>query len=428
MDLFYRRRHIAGSVPGSGPVILVANHTNALVDPIMVTRIAGRQVRFLAKEPLFRMPLLKYFISGMGALPIYRAMDGHDTTNNTQTFAAVFDALVQGMAICLFPEGISHNRPSLQKLKTGAARMALGAESANDFRLGIRLVPIGMIYFDKREFRSDVATWVGDPIAVNEFRTLYEKSDWEAAQALTARIEQAIEDLTINVERWQDLPILELVERLIPGDGTPRMKRMKHLADHYGRLRRERPRATEALRRRVEALKQLLDDLGLSPGHLDREYSPRHVGLFLARNLAAMFIGLPAALVGTLIYWIPYRLSRQVPRYMNIDTDEIASFGILAALFLFPAWHAGLVATTNWQAGPLPAVLVGTVVPFCGLYARHFAKRRRVAWSDLRAFFTLGFHARLRRHIQSERRGLELDINALLRIADTPTESANRVD
>ncbi len=414
VDLFYRRRHIAGNVPRSGPVILVANHANALVDPIMVTRVAGRPVRFLAKEPLFHTPLLKYFVAGMGALPVYRAMDGHDTANNTRTFAAVFAALAQGAAICLFPEGISHNLPSLQRLKTGAARMALGAEAENGFRLGIRLVPLGMIYLDKREFRSDVATWVGEPIPVSDFETQYRENDWEAAQALTARMEKAIEELTLNVESWEDLPVLRLAERLMPAGRESKMERMKRLADRYGKLRRERPQVVEPLRRRVEALNLLLDDLGLDADHMDRAYTPRNVGAFLGRNLVAILVGMPAALVGGAVYFVPYWLSRQVPRHMDIDTDEIASFGILAALLLFPAWHVGLIALTVANAGLLAAAFVGVVMPFCGFYARRFARRRRIAWRDLRTFFTLGTRAGLRRHIQSERLGMEADIDALL--------------
>ena len=108
-DLFFKRRHLGGEVPAQGATLVVGNHPNGIVDPIMVTRVAGRPVRFLAKEPLFRMPIIGFLLKRIRALPIYRAKDGHDTKANVDTFSAVYAALEAGEAVCLFPEGISHS-------------------------------------------------------------------------------------------------------------------------------------------------------------------------------------------------------------------------------------------------------------------------------------------------------------------------------
>ena len=65
------------------------NHPNALVDPVFLLCLVPRKVCFLAKAPLFRMPVLGYFVRALDALPAYRHQDqGADVSKNEETFAA----------------------------------------------------------------------------------------------------------------------------------------------------------------------------------------------------------------------------------------------------------------------------------------------------------------------------------------------------
>ena len=92
--LFYRVDQ-AGSPPQTGPLLFVANHANALLDPAIVWATAGRDVRFLAKSTLFDGPL-KPFLAGAGAIPVYRRRDeGVDMSTNAEMFSAVDAALAR---------------------------------------------------------------------------------------------------------------------------------------------------------------------------------------------------------------------------------------------------------------------------------------------------------------------------------------------
>jgi hypothetical protein len=68
LKLFYRLSLSGEGVPERGPVLLVANHPNSLLDPAMVAAVARRPVRFLAKAPLFGHPGLGWLVKGAGAL------------------------------------------------------------------------------------------------------------------------------------------------------------------------------------------------------------------------------------------------------------------------------------------------------------------------------------------------------------------------
>ena len=141
--IFYRVGRVGAPVP-DGAVLLVANHPNALLDPPIIVATSGRTPRFLAKSTLFSMPVIGWFVSGAGAIPVYRRVDaGADMSKNAEMFAAVERALAEGHAVCLFPEGMSHSTGRVEALKTGAARIALGAA---DDGTGVRIVPVGLNY------------------------------------------------------------------------------------------------------------------------------------------------------------------------------------------------------------------------------------------------------------------------------------------
>src|SRR6266566_2202020 len=132
MRVYFRRVEVVGleHVPPRSPVIFVLNHPNALVDPAFLLSLAPRRVSFLAKSPLFRMPVLGYFVRAMDSLPVYRQQDeGEDVSKNREMFVAARKLLSRGGTIGICPEGVSHDEPRLRPIKTGAARIALGAVS-----------------------------------------------------------------------------------------------------------------------------------------------------------------------------------------------------------------------------------------------------------------------------------------------------------
>src|SRR5688572_20019644 len=148
--LFYRIDTI-GSVPATGPLMLLPNHPNALLDPALIMATAGRPIRFLAKSTLFQTPL-RPILRGAGAIPVFRRQDqGVDTSRNTETFAAVDQALAEGEAICILPEGISHSSGRLEPLSTGGARMALSAVAKG---VQVQRLPVQLHPFRKTDFRS----------------------------------------------------------------------------------------------------------------------------------------------------------------------------------------------------------------------------------------------------------------------------------
>lgn len=416
VDLFYRRQHLGGTIPPTGPCILVANHPNGLIDPIVVARVAGRPVRMLAKAPLFAMPGISWLVKTAGALPVYRSQDGADTTQNHSTFSAVFDALHRGECIALFPEGISHHEPQLQPLKTGAARMALGASEVLGFAVDIPVIPIGLSYEDKHAFRSPLVTEVGEPISTSPHRAGYALDPKNATRNMTEEIDQHLRDVTLNLMRWEDRPLLVLAEQLWglqPEAAHP--KRLQALASGAQVLRQQDPAQFEMLREQVSRFRRRLAAVGVDATHLDGPKSHGAVLRFLLRNLAALLVGLPVAMVGAVTYLVPYLVVRLLPRPFRLEADVLSTARLGLALVVFPLWHVGVIVGLWLHMSPLLAFPCGLVLPLCGLYAARYQQKRTQAWRQTWAFLLQFVGGKTLLILIEERRELSDALDAVAR-------------
>nr|HRC85409.1 lysophospholipid acyltransferase family protein [Thermoanaerobaculia bacterium] len=208
--IFFRELEVVGRdrLPASGPLIVVANHVNSLVDPLLLLAAAGRPLRFLGKSTLWQNPFLVPVLSLAAVIPVYRRQDeGVDPAQNRETFARCHELLAKGGAIALFPEGISHNEPALAPLKTGAARIALEAEERFG-PLGVKIVPVGLVFDAKEEFRSRALVEIGQPFGVEAELEQAKSAPQEASRALTGRIDQALHRVTLNYRSWGEAALI----------------------------------------------------------------------------------------------------------------------------------------------------------------------------------------------------------------------------
>ena len=144
--VFFRNVHCVGleNVPPHGtPVIFAGNHPNSLIDPVLIVTTCGRIVHFAAKDKLFQWPLAP-FLRALGCVPIARKVDhGDRKRSNDHALAALTHVLGEGRCMGIFPEGLSHDQSSIQRLRTGCARIALqaardGLENAMDVSRSLR--------------------------------------------------------------------------------------------------------------------------------------------------------------------------------------------------------------------------------------------------------------------------------------------------
>lgn len=396
-----------GPLP-EGPVLVVANHPNSLLDPLVVFRTGERLSRPLAKAPLFEQALLGTLLRLLGGLPVYRRQDDPRLVGrNEATFQAAVDALRAGAAVQIYPEGRTHSEPALAPLKTGAARIAFRAEEEAEWDLGLRIVPVGLTYRRKTAFRGSVVAAFGEPFTVTHHRESLEAEPSEAVRVLTDEIATRLEALTLNFAEAEDRALVEVAERLYSREKGlaswrerkglgERLPRLQEFARGLGWLRAHDPERHERLEGRVRRYQRLAERLGAGEGEIPPRYDPLGVLFLSVREmvfLTAMFL---PAVVGILLWGLPYQVPRLVVRALRPKYEAVSTYKLVAGILVMPLALAGWCALAWWLWGWWGALGTAIVVPLLGFAALGWLNRWRRAAHEIRLFLRVGGSRRSR--------------------------------
>jgi glycerol-3-phosphate O-acyltransferase / dihydroxyacetone phosphate acyltransferase len=397
-------------IPTTGPVIVASNHPNALVDALVVATVMSRRVRLTAKATLFEHPLLAPLLRAVGVVPLRRAKDelaarreGVVSTNrNAESFRQVTEALLDGSVVLVFPEGISHDEPALAPLKTGAARMALAAADAGT--RGVRVLPLGLIFERKEQWRSRVLVRVGEPIDVDAWRARARSDD---ASRLTAEIDQALRHVTLNFASEARAARAVALARSLAEitEAPPALGQDRSLAMEAELARRVEV-ATEALESappmvarqvdefvaRVEALERRLHERGASLSDVLISPRLRHGVRFVLREGLVVAVALPIALLGRLTHWLPLRAARSLalrPLTDDPSRDQPAMRTIVIGLGFVALWYVILAVLVTYWFGALAAGAWLTVLFVSASVDFVLRDRFRRAWRRARTYMAL---------------------------------------
>jgi 1-acyl-sn-glycerol-3-phosphate acyltransferase len=411
LRLFYRVRVNAPAAEPEGPVVFVGNHPNGLIDPALVFILTRRRVTFMAKAPLFKLPVIGWILRGLDALPVYRKQDDPGQMGrNEGTLEAARGALVQGRAITIFPEGKSHSEPALAELKTGAARIALGAAREG---AAVRIVPVGLTYAEKHVFRSEVLIDVGAPIEVAPFLPRSPEAEPEMVRQLTERIASGLQGVTLNLEQWEDLPLVRMAEQLYAFRQGERVdpERLRHWARGLRLFRAEQPERHDVLRASLSAYQRRLELVRADTTDLSLVYRPEGVATFILKNLVRVCVGLPLFALGLVLFWVPYQLPRLASRNSELDVQATVKF--LTAFVVSVVWWAGLTVAAGLLGGWGWALVTLVGVPPLALFTLSFSERQVGVLHDIGVFFTLGSRARLKARLLAEGERLSAEVDKL---------------
>jgi glycerol-3-phosphate O-acyltransferase/dihydroxyacetone phosphate acyltransferase len=429
---FYRDIAIqdAHRIPAHGPVILAANHNNALVDALIVACVIDREVRLTAKATLLDHPLTRVVVHAVGIVPLRRAVDetkagatAPKATRNQGAFEAIVQNLAAGGVILIFPEGISHSGPALAPLKTGCARMAI--QAVEQGVAGLSIVPVGLTFEDKGRPRSRVAVLIGEPIPVTRELAMTR----EPVAALTATLDAGLRDVTLNVPSHDDAAVVRDVSDTLSrafedvrslDEPQPSFAGTIRLAQQVERVRHRLPTLAPLEASRV---RQFVDDLNRWKAEARRLDTPiDDVGMPLSAGAGTWFVvreALIAAVVGPGALWgrlnhaVPLRLAVWVGRRTSRNPDEPAMHTLVGGLGLVLATYAFvttmIVSRFGWRWGMayLASLPVAASIDFW------WRDRLQAAWRRARGYIRLRSHPERASWLAAERDRLRAEAAAI---------------
>ena len=376
----------AERVPRAGPVLLCVNHPNNLIDSLIVSAVVERKVHYLATAALFRNALLGKFLKACGAIPVYRRQDDPDKMDkNAGAFEATVATLARGGLVAIYPEGTTHSESRIQRIKTGAARIALDYESRRAGGLGevLTLIPTGLTFEARKSFGGRVRISFGEPIPITPYLEVYREDGVKAVDGLTTAIQWGMEAQVLHVDRLDRASLVREVEAVYKDDlirelqeerglaprriDTVRLSR--GIADAAAYFEAHAPERLEAIREHLVHYRAMLAAYHVRDQAVRARLAHHGVSERLSRGSKAS-IGLPVFVYGLVTSGLPYLLPRWIARRTATKETSYATTRLLASVVAYPlfwgleTWIVWRLAGVLWALGFLISLPVGAILAY----------------------------------------------------------------
>ncbi len=300
LRLFHKKFRVVGyeNLKGSDiPTIVVGNHQNALLDPILCCSVITQQLHWLTRSDVFKPGLISAFLRKVNMLPVYREKDNvaDIRDRNEAIFQECYKRLNRGQWISLFPEGTHKGKKSLNTpLKKGIGRLIIGTFEANPELKQIRILPLGLEYSEFLEKDGNFLLRIGTPILLTkEDYTTANKAVWanELVGEIALHLQAVMTDIRNNDFYEEYLTIQELLHFVNPHNDWH--ENVVLFQDMVNAKRFEK----HAFLEQVKAFNALSKELSFSN---EMEFEARQWRFW---NTLRVFMTFPFALIGRIIFF-----------------------------------------------------------------------------------------------------------------------------
>jgi len=316
----------------------------------------------------------------------------HPLLDQSAVFDAVYNRLNEGHVVGIFPEGGSHDRTELLPIKAGVSVMALGAMAKYpNVMSNLKIIPVGINYFNGHRFRSRVFVDIGQPIVpdpslVEQFR----KGGAERKMAQNKLLEQvatALKGVTVEASDFNHLLFLRAVRRLYKSTthkASPEERMALMLAFSKGYKRDVNDKQVQHLYQDVLNYRQRLIRLDISDHEVSRSH-PRDTLVSTAAAVLSLLqsvlflIACGVVLLPGFVVIFPWRvLTRYISKKKAHQAlqkssvkikgnDVVATWKLMTSICLLPIQHALYTSMAYWWGGESWAVGYFFFAPFIAM-------------------------------------------------------------
>ena len=362
INFFFRRVVVRNKhkIPTDRPVIIVANHQNALLDPVVLCVSSRRQLHWLTRADVFKNKGVSAFLHRINMMPVYRERDRvadlHD--RNNAIFRECYRRMQQNAVIGIFPEGTHRGKKQLVPLKKGLARLVVGA-----YESGVRnlcILPVGLDYESFYEPQQDLIVTFGDVIEVESLVEAELKNHPKLHAEITRIVHEALTNIMIHVNHddvySEILSLKPLLDELHSADGIGEKYNRFHALASYLDSHTEHH---HFLNHEVNAFRTLGHQL-----HIEEHRFERNMAWW---RWPALLVGLPFAVLAATVLWPMQLFIERFVRTVIKDTLFRNSIRISFWTFLTPFYLGFIWLMLWWADAPANAQLIPLAAPVAGL-------------------------------------------------------------
>ncbi len=300
LRLFHKKFRVVGyeNLKGSDiPTIVVGNHQNALLDPILCCSVITQQLHWLTRSDVFKPGLVSFILKKVNMLPVYREKDNvaDIRDRNEAIFQECYKRLNRGNWISLFPEGTHKGKKALNTpLKKGIGRLIIGTFEANPNLQQIRILPLGLEYSEFFEKDGDFMLRIGKPIVLSkEDYTIANKAIWanELVAEIGTHLQSVMTDIRNDNYYEEYLTIQELIHFVYQHNDWH--ENVVIYQDMVNGKRFEKPAFLEELK----AFNKITTELGFSN---QTDFEAKQWRMW---NTLRVFMTVPFSLIGKIIFF-----------------------------------------------------------------------------------------------------------------------------
>ena len=387
----YRHYKVVGkeNIPENAACIFAANHTNTLMDALVLISSSKEKKVFIARGDIFKKPMIAKIMHFCRILPIYRIRDGFKNVkdNNSEIIDKAVDVVHDNVKLFLYPEAAHRTKHSLRQLSKGIFHIALQANQQFGHDRPIYIIPTGIEYGDYFRYRSSVLINFGKAINVTEFVNQH-KGENDAVimnglrDLLSEHIASLISFIPDNEENYEAIWELTKIKAGDSGSLESRLERNQKTIKEILDFKEREPENAEELFEKVNKFTKKRKKKGISITSVTKEKPCLSV---LWKTFAAI-LGLPlyaAAAISTLPIWLVTMILKNSIK--DKAWSNTVSFGV--ELILHPLMMATCIIAT-FSLLPWELALASSVLYyFCYMYFIDFSEFIRKWASDVRWMF-----------------------------------------
>jgi 1-acyl-sn-glycerol-3-phosphate acyltransferase len=346
--LFNKRVYKNGeeNLPKNEAMLLVGNHQNALMDAYAFSCPRKWEPVLVARADVFSKPLFAKMLMRLRVLPVFRMRDGKENLqNNEEIFTKATEILKKKRIFGLFPEASHLGMRRLRLFQKGYSRIAFKAEEESDFKLGLKIIPIGINYSNYFEYRSTMVINYGKPIEIADLEETYKRSPNEAHKIVKERVEKEFRPLIIDIQNEDYYETFDKMREIYSSKmlKTLNLKKKNH-ANQFIADKKLIPILDECNVKNPELIKELDTDnkeytkLLIKKGLKNSLIATKKSWILHLIRTFAIILSFPLFIYGIINNFIPFKIPKLITRKIK-DRNFHTSFDFTLGVFLFPIYH-----------------------------------------------------------------------------------------